>query len=137
MAVFEGVDQRFIDRYVDAEWSIGDVVLSGGEIPALMVMDAITRLLPGALGNPQSAINHESHLDGLLEYPQYTRPETIDDSSVPEVLLSGDHRRIEQYRRREALRRTFERRPELLAGRHLSDQDRQLLREIFAGGMDR
>lgn len=131
---FEGVDQRFVDAYVDTEWSVGDVVLSGGELPALLVMDAIVRLLPGALGNPQSAINHESHLDGLLEYPQYTRPETVDEMSVPAVLLSGHHQRIEEYRRREALQRTFERRPDLLTGRQLSKQDRKLLREMFADG---
>ena len=128
---YEGIDQRFIDTHIDDEWSIGDYVLSGGELPALVVMDAIARHLPGTLGNSLSNID-ESHLDGTLDYPQYTRPLDTEGRSVPEVLLSGNHSRVNQYRRREALQRTFSRRPELLAGRVFDDRDRKLLYECFA-----
>lgn len=128
---YEGIDQRFIDTYVDEEWSIGDYVLSGGELPALVVMDAIARHLPGTLGNSLSNID-ESHLDGTLDYPQYTRPVDTESGQVPQVLLSGNHTRVDQYRRREALQRTFIRRPELLAGRVFDDRDRKLLHECFA-----
>ena len=128
---YEGLDQRFIDQYVDRELSLGDFVLSGGEIPALAVMDALARHIEGVLGNEESKIS-ESHLDGTLEYPQYTRPEMSVGISVPEVLRSGDHRRIDRFRRREALRRTFERRPDLLVGRLFDEGDRALLTEVFS-----
>ena len=128
---YEGIDERFIDQHVDVQWSIGDYVLSGGELPALVVMDAIARHIPGTLGNRMSIID-ESHLDGTLDYPQYTRPLEVDGIDVPKVLLSGDHRRVAQYRRREALGRTFERRPDLLTGRIFSDEDRGLLQACMS-----
>lgn len=128
---YEGVDQRFVDKHVDEEWSIGDYVVSGGELPALVVMDAIARHVPGTLGNSLSIID-ESHLDGTLDYPHYTRPVETEGTAVPEVLLSGNHTRIAQYRRREALQRTFDRRPELLTCRVFNDTDRKLLQECFA-----
>jgi len=125
---YEGVDQRVIELAVDEEISIGDFVVSGGELPALLVMDAIARLADGTIGNPDS-LNFESYLDGLLEYPQYTRPENVASLRVPTVLLSGDHQAVEKWRRQAALLTTFDRRPELLAGAGAmaSKQDRVLL----------
>lgn len=125
---YEGIDQRVIDLVVDSEVSVGDFVVSGGELPALLVMDAVARLAEGTVGNPDS-LNFESHLDGLLEYPQYTRPENVASLRVPAVLLSGDHKKVEQWRRQAALLTTFDRRPELLAsaGVLASMQDRVLL----------
>lgn len=128
---YEGVDERFIDQYVDAEWSIGDFVLSGGELAALVVSDAIARHLPGVLGNSFSIID-ESHLDGSLDYPQYTRPEIVDNFVVPDWLLSGDHRQISNKRRREALKKTFQRRPDMLTGRLFSADERVLLADLVA-----
>ena len=128
---YEGVDQRFLDTVVDEELSVGDYVVSGGELPALLVVDAVLRLLPGTLGNSESAVA-ESHLDGLLDYPQYTRPENLAGHSVPEVLLSGDHRAVGRWRRQQALHRTWLQRPDLLAARRLTDSDRELLAEMFA-----
>lgn len=128
---YEGVDQRFVDLAVDEEISIGDYVVSGGELPALVLMDALVRLLPGTLGNASSAIA-ESHLDGLLDYPQYTRPEKVRGLGVPEVLLSGDHRAVDRWRRQQALYRTWQKRPDMLAHRKLGDADRRLLEETFA-----
>ena len=110
---YEGIDQRFIDRYVDGQISLGDFVLSGGEIAALAVLDAVTRLLPGALGDAESA-QDESFSHGLLEYPHYTRPAEFRGMKVPDVLLSGNHAEIEKWRREQALQRTRERRPDLL-----------------------
>jgi tRNA (guanine37-N1)-methyltransferase len=109
---YEGVDQRVIDCLVDREISIGDFVLSGGEIPAMVVLDSVVRLIPGALGCRESAIN-ESFSTGLLDYPQYTRPAEFRGQSVPEVLLSGDHARIEKWRKEQALEKTKRVRPEL------------------------
>ncbi len=123
---YEGVDERFVRQHVDQEWSIGDYVVSGGELPALVVMDAIARHVPGTLGNRLSIFD-ESHLDGTLDYPHYTRPVESDGVKVPAELLSGDHREVARYRRREALYRTFERRPELLVRRVFSQEDRELL----------
>jgi len=128
---YEGIDERIVELGIDEELSIGDYVLSGGELPALVVLDAVCRLLPGVLGNSASAAA-ESHLDGLLDYPHYTRPETARGQAVPAVLLSGDHRAIRRWRRKAALQRTWERRPDLLIGRELSDEDRQLLQESLA-----
>jgi tRNA (guanine37-N1)-methyltransferase len=125
---YEGVDERAM-AFVDEEVSIGDYVLSGGEIPALVVIDAVMRLAPGVLGNAASAVE-ESFTSGLLEYPQYTRPEAFRGLRVPEVLLSGDHAAIAAWRRREALRRTLERRPDLLARAALTDEDRHALAEL-------
>jgi len=123
---YEGVDERLIERLVDEEWSIGDYVLSGGELPAMVVMDAVIRLLPGVLGHAESA-EQDSFVDGLLDCPHYTRPEVIDGRKVPPVLLSGDHEQIRRWRLRQALGRTWSRRPDLLEGRQLSDEEQALL----------
>ncbi|MFP6815989.1 MAG: tRNA (guanosine(37)-N1)-methyltransferase TrmD [Pseudomonadales bacterium] len=128
---YEGVDERLVELGVDEELSVGDYVLSGGELPALVVLDAVCRLLPGVLGNPASAVE-ESHLDGLLDYPHYTRPESTRGRDVPAVLRSGDHQAIQRWRRKAALMGTWERRPDLLVGRQLSGLDRQLLDEGLA-----
>jgi tRNA (guanine37-N1)-methyltransferase len=112
---YEGIDER-VTAAIDQEISIGDYVLSGGEIAALAVIEAVARLVPGVLGNPES-LAEESFADGMLEYPQYTRPEEFRGMRVPEVLLSGDHRKIQEWRKTEALRRTARRRPELIRRR--------------------
>jgi tRNA (guanine37-N1)-methyltransferase len=125
---YEGIDER-VRAHVDAELSIGDYVVSGGEIAAIVVIDAVARVVPGVLGCASSA-EEESFQGGVLEYPQYTRPPIFRDAAVPEVLLSGDHAAIARWRRREALRRTVERRPDLLAGATLSDEDRRILAEL-------
>ena len=125
---YEGVDERFIETGVDEEWSLGDYVLSGGELAAMVVIDALARLLPGALGDAQSA-EQDSFSQVLLDYPQYTRPETFASRRVPDVLLSGDHAAIARWRRKQALGRTWRRRPELLARVQLCDEDEQLLEE--------
>jgi tRNA (guanine37-N1)-methyltransferase len=132
---YEGVDQRVADHLCDGEVSVGDYVLAGGEAAAVVVIDAVARLLPGVMGNDQSA-GDESFADGLLEYPQYTRPLEFRGHSVPEVLRSGDHARIARWRRAEALRRTIARRPDLLAARPLTAADEALLREFPASGPD-
>ncbi|MFC1889929.1 tRNA (guanosine(37)-N1)-methyltransferase TrmD [Thermodesulfobacteriota bacterium] len=112
---YEGIDERVRENYVDSEVSIGDYVLSGGEFPAMVVVEAVTRLLPGALGNAESVANDSfSGGHGFLEYPQYTRPREYMGHEVPEILLSGDHKRIEQWRHDQAIRRTKERRPDLI-----------------------
>jgi len=125
---YEGIDER-VRRFVDDELSIGDYVLAGGEAAALVVIDAVARLVPGFVGNSGS-LEEESFEDGLLEYPQYTRPETFRDARVPPVLLSGDHAAIARWRRKQRLRLTRERRPDLLARAVLSAEDRRLLDEI-------
>jgi len=126
---YEGVDQRLIDREVDAEVSIGDFVVSGGELPALLLIDAIVRQLPGALNDAESA-QQDSFVDGLLDCPHYTRPERYDGAAVPSVLLSGDHAAIRRWRLKQSLGRTWQRRPELLAGRTLSKEEESLLSEF-------
>ena len=126
---YEGVDERFVEAQVDAQWSIGDYVLSGGELPALVVIDAIGRLLPGALGSAESAVL-ESFSAGLLDWPHYTRPPSQDGREVPAVLLSGDHAAIERWRLREALGRTWLRRPEMLERRGMNEVERALLEEF-------
>jgi len=128
---YEGFDER-IRGLVDEEVSLGDFVLLGGEAAALAVIEATARLLPGVLGNEQSAAD-ESHAEGLLEYPQYTRPEEFRGEKVPDVLRSGNHAAIARWRRKESLRRTLERRPDLLEGAELSKEDRELLEEIQEG----
>jgi tRNA (guanine37-N1)-methyltransferase len=128
---YEGVDER-IRGMVDLELSIGDYVLTGGEIPALVVIDAVIRLLPGAIEEASTA--EESFAAGLLEYPQYTRPPSFDGSDVPAVLVSGDHGAVARWRLRESLRRTFERRPDLLARRELSAEERDVLAELAPEG---
>jgi tRNA (guanine37-N1)-methyltransferase len=127
---YEGIDERLIEMEVDEEWSIGDYVLSGGELAALVVIDAVARLLPGALNDRESA-EQDSFMDGLLDCPHYTRPEDIDGRRVPAVLASGDHAAIARWRRREALGRTWLRRPDLLARRVLEARDRALLDEFI------
>ncbi len=120
---YEGIDERLIETAVDEEWSIGDYVLSGGELAAMVVMDAVIRLLPGALGHAESAAR-DSHANGLLDCPHYTRPPTIEGREVPPVLISGDHAAIERWRLRQALGRTWQRRPDLLERRGLDDDER-------------
>ena len=127
---YEGIDERLIERYVDEEWSIGDYVLSGGELPAMVVIDAVTRVLPGALGHAESA-TQDSYMAGLLDFPQYTRPEEIDGMRVPEVLLSGNHQAIERWRLQQALGRTWLRRPDLLEARGLAADEQALLDEFI------
>jgi len=126
---YEGVDERVREHLVTDEISIGDYVLTGGELPALIVIDAIARLVPGVLGDPDGAMD-DSHASGLLEYPQYTRPPVFRGWSVPEVLLSGNHAEIQRWRRRQALLRTLRRRPDMLEKAHLSDADREYLDDI-------
>lgn len=128
---YEGIDERLIGADVDSEWSLGDYVLSGGEIPAMALIDGIVRLLPGALGDARSALQ-DSFSCGLLDHPHYTRPETIADMAVPPVLLSGNHAAIETWRRKAALGRTWCRRPDLLDSASLSPEDRALLAEFIA-----
>ncbi|GIX37656.1 tRNA (guanosine(37)-N1)-methyltransferase TrmD [Silanimonas lenta] len=128
---YEGVDERFIEAHVDEELSIGDYVLSGGELAAAVVVDAVGRLLDGALNDAASAAQ-DSFEDGLLDCPHYTRSERLGTAGVPEVLLSGDHARIARWRRQQALGRTWRRRPDLLARLALSAEDRRLLEEFIA-----
>jgi tRNA (guanine37-N1)-methyltransferase len=128
---YEGVDERLIDRLVDEEISIGDFVLSGGELPAMVLMDALIRQLPGVLGDAASA-REDSFVAGLLDCPHYTRPEVYAGQAVPDVLRSGDHARIRRWRLKMSLARTRKRRPELLAQRALSAEETQLLAEILA-----
>jgi len=127
---YEGIDERFIDAHVDEEWSIGDYVLSGGELPAMVLIDAVTRLLPGALGHADSA-EEDSFTDGLLDCPHYTRPEVYADQRVPDVLLSGNHAHIRRWRLQQSLGRTFERRADLLESRSLSGEEKKLLEEYI------
>ena len=128
---YEGVDERVRQHLVTDEISIGDYVLSGGELPAMVVIDAIVRLLPGALGDPAGA-EQDSHASGLLEHPHYTRPANFRGWEVPEVLSSGDHARIDRWRREQALLRTYQRRPELLESADLTDEDQEFLdSEVF------
>jgi tRNA (guanine37-N1)-methyltransferase len=128
---YEGLDDRILVR-ADLEISIGDYVLTGGELPALVLVDSITRLQPGVLGCTESAAD-ESFSEGLLEYPQYTRPARFAGMRVPDVLLSGDHARIAAWRRRESVRRTAERRPELIAGARLSPEEADFARSVIEG----
>ena len=127
---YEGIDQRFVDEHVDQAWSLGDFVLSGGEIAAIGMLDAIVRLIPGVLGNQISLID-ESHLASTLDYPHYTRPEQVEGFSVPNVVMGGNHKAIAKFRRREALVKTFEHRPDLLQQQIFDEQDRKLLQEEF------
>lgn len=133
---YEGIDERVIVTQVDEEWSIGDYVLSGGELAAMVVIDALTRRLPGALGHEGSA-QDDSFAGGLLEYPHYTRPEDIAGLKVPEVLLSGDHQAILRWRRKQALGRTWLRRPDLLKYLQLDQEQQKLLNEFIEEQDDR
>jgi len=127
---YEGIDERLIESQVDEELSLGDFVVSGGEIAAMTVIDAVARLLPGVLGDEASALQ-DSFMDGLLDHPHYTRPEEIDGRRVPQVLLSGDHARIAKWRYQQALGRSFQRRPDLVEKLELSDEQQQLLDEYL------
>lgn len=128
---YEGIDERLIASEVDEEWSIGDFVLSGGELAAMVLIDATTRLIPGALGHEDSA-EQDSFMHGLLDYPHYTRPEILDGRAVPEVLLSGNHRNIENWRHKQALGRTWLRRPELLEKLENENQLTQAQQDLLA-----
>lgn len=126
---YEGVDERFVQLDCDEEWSIGDYVLSGGELAALIVIDAVTRLLPDVLGDEQSA-EQDSYMNGLLDCPHFTRPERLAKHAVPDVLLSGNHAEIQRWRMKQALGRTWLRRPDLLEKKQLSTEQKQLLEQF-------
>ncbi len=128
---YEGIDERVIETDVDEEWSIGDYVLSGGELAAMVIIDALIRLIPGALGHAEAA-EQDSFVDGILDCPHYSRPETVDGQRVPEVLLSGDHKAIQNWRRKQALGKTWLKRPELMEDLSLSETDKDLLKEFIA-----
>jgi tRNA (guanine37-N1)-methyltransferase len=132
---YEGVDERVREQLATEEISIGDYVLSGGELPALVIVDAVSRLVPGVVGDEQS-VEGDSFTRGLLDYPHYTRPADFRGHRVPEVLVSGHHGEIRKWRRREALRRTAERRPELLEAAALDDDERKMLRELEKEGSE-
>ena len=126
---YEGVDQRALDTCVDEEISIGDYILTGGELAAMVLVDCVARFIPGVLGSSESP-EEESFSDGLLEYPQYTRPRELRGMEVPEVLLSGDHAKIRAWRRMESLRATMKHRPDLLSGAALTDKERRMLEDL-------
>jgi len=126
---YEGVDERLIEAEIDEEWSLGDYVLSGGELAALVLFDAVARLLPGVLGHEKSALQ-DSYMDGLLDCPHYTRPEEVDGRKVPEILQSGNHEAIRRWRLKQSLGRTWLRRPDLLASRQLDAEQIKLLEEF-------
>lgn len=128
---YEGVDERILEEIVTDYVSIGDYVLTGGELPAMVMIDCISRLIPGVLNNETSA-EFESFHDNLLEYPQYTRPEIYEGKRVPEVLMSGHHANIERWRRQESIKRTLERRPDLLENANLDKKDREYLKKLLA-----
>jgi tRNA (guanine37-N1)-methyltransferase len=136
---YEGMDERLLGLEADEALTVGDYVLSGGELPAMLVIDAVARLVPGVLGDENSAVE-DSFSDGLLDCPHYTRPETVEGMRVPPVLLSGDHEAIRRWRLKQSLGRTWRMRPELLAGREFSAEERKLLDEYIAeratGGAD-
>lgn len=125
---YEGIDQRVIDKIVDEEISIGNYVLTGGEIPAMVLIDSVSRYVDGVLS--EGSISEESFSQGILEYPQYTRPETFEGVKVPEILLSGHHKNINKWRRWEALKNTYLKRPELLESVELSDEDKEIINNI-------
>ena len=126
---YEGVDQRVLDKYIDMEISVGDYVLTGGETAAMVLIDCVSRLVPGVLGSAESAGDESYSNDGLLEYPQYTRPRVFEDMEVPEVLLNGDHKKISQWRREQALLATARMRPDLLAAASITPAERRWLSE--------
>lgn len=128
---YEGIDERVVEHLVTDEISIGDYVLTGGELPALVVIDTVIRLLPGVLGSEDS-VQEDSHANGLLEYPQYTRPAVFRDWPVPEILLSGNHAQIARWRREQVLRRTVERRPDLIDTTKLGQEEKQLVEQFTA-----
>lgn len=126
---YEGVDQRVLDKYIDMEISVGDYVLTGGETAAMVLIDCVSRLVPGVLGSAESTGDESFSNDGLLEYPQYTRPRVFEDMEVPEVLLNGDHKKISQWRREQALLATARMRPDLLAAASITPAERRWLSE--------
>jgi len=126
---YEGIDERLIESDIDEQWSIGDYVISGGELAAAVLIDAVSRLLPGVLGHEQSAVE-DSFVGGLLDHPHYTRPEVAGGKAVPEVLLSGDHEAIRRWRRKQALGRTWQLRPDLLENRKMDEEAETLLEEF-------
>ena len=127
---YEGIDERFIERFVDEEWSIGDYVLSGGDLAAMVLIDAVIRLRPGVLGDAESA-QQDSYMNGLLDCPHYTRPEHFEGLSVPKVLLNGNHEAIRRWRLKQSLGRTWRRRPDLMEGRRLTPEEQVLLEEYI------
>ena len=127
---YEGVDERLIEQEIDEEWSIGDYILTGGELPVMVMIDTIARLIPGVVGD-ENSVRHDSLSSGLLKYPQYTRPETLDYNMVPPVLLSGHHQQITTWRLKQSLGRTWLRRPDLLAKKQLSELELNLLAEFI------
>lgn len=131
---YEGIDERLIESDIDEEWSIGDYVLSGGELAAAVIIDSVTRFIPGVLGDEQSA-EQDSFVDGLLDHPHYSRPEVAGGKAVPDVLLSGNHEAIRRWRRKQALGRTWQRRPDLLESKVL-DKEAKLLLEEFCRELD-
>ena len=132
---YEGIDERLIQLEVDEEWSIGDYVLSGGELPAMVMLDALIRQLPGALGHEDSA-GQDSFAEGLLDCPHYTRPEQYENLKVPDVLLSGNHEKIRQWRLKQSLRRTWQRRPDLLKSLKLSEEQQKILDKVVKESAD-
>lgn len=127
---YEGIDERIIDTEIDEEWSIGDYVLSGGELAAMVLIDSVCRTLPGVLGHEDSA-NEDSFVDGLLDYPHYTRPEQVNGYSVPDVLLSGNHENIRRWRLKQALGKTWRSRPDLIESIELNNEQKELLQEFI------
>ena len=128
---YEGIDERLIQSEIDEEWSVGDYVLTGGELPAMTLIDAVARFIPGVLGKQESA-QEDSFAEGLLDCPHYTRPEVLDGLTVPPVLMSGNHAEIRKWRLKQSLERTWLRRPELLEGLALTDEQRKLLQQVQA-----
>lgn len=128
---YEGIDERVIEQHVDEEWSIGDYILTGGELATMVMIDSITRLLPGVVGD-QDSINQDTLTSGLLKHPQYTRPDSFNGLSVPSILLSGHHLHIERWRKKLSLGKTWQRRPDLLAKHKLTPEESQLLAEFIA-----
>ena len=126
---YEGIDQRVIDKIVDEEISIGDYVLTGGELPAMVLIDSVSRYIDGVL--KEDSTKEESFSQGLLEYPQYTRPEVFEDERVPEILLTGHHQNIDKWRREQSLKITFNKRPDLLENINLSDEDKKVLEKLY------
>ncbi len=127
---YEGIDERLLESEIDEEWSLGDFVVSGGELPAMTLIDAVSRLIPGVLGHEDSA-TEDSFEDGLLDCPHYTRPETVNEQDVPKVLLSGNHKEIRRWRLKQQLGRTWQRRPDLLDGQQLNTEQQALLEEFI------
>ena len=125
---YEGIDERVIDKYIDEEWSIGDYILTGGELPVMVAIEALTRLIPGVLNHKDSA-KLDSFSSGLLDYPSFTKPIEFEGSLVPEVLLSGNHQKVAKWRKKQALGRTWQRRPDILENYELSQEDKDLLEE--------